>query len=66
MPMINHIRSVFFGFMISLGLLAQPLMAVEEGVVAPDFTLPGVRENEAAVTLSELRGQIVYVDFWAS
>jgi thiol-disulfide isomerase/thioredoxin len=41
-------------------------MAIEEGVIAPEFTLPGVRPNEQAVTLSELRGQIVYVDFWAS
>lgn len=65
-PMINHLRPVFIGFVLSLALLAQPLMAVEEGVIAPDFTLPGVRKNEAAVTLSELRGQIVYVDFWAS
>lgn len=47
-------------------LFAAPLAAVEEGAAAPDFTLPGVRENEAAVTLSELRGDIVYVDFWAS
>lgn len=47
-------------------LLLSSAMATEEGAQAPDFSLPGVRENEAAVTLSELRGDIVYVDFWAS
>lgn len=47
-------------------LLAAPVLATEEGLQAPDFTLPGVREAEAAVTLRELRGDIVYVDFWAS
>lgn len=47
-------------------LFTGPLQATEEGLPAPDFTLPGVRENETAVTLSDMRGDIVYVDFWAS
>ena len=40
--------------------------AVEEGVAAPDFTLPGVRPEDTRIVLSELQGDIVYVDFWAS
>lgn len=61
-------RLVFFlGSTILASLLsATQVAAVEEGIEAPDFTLPGVRENEDAVTLSNLRGDIVYVDFWAS
>jgi cytochrome c biogenesis protein CcmG, thiol:disulfide interchange protein DsbE len=47
-------------------LFTAAASAAEEGLQAPDFTLPGVRDNEAAVTLSDLRGNIVYVDFWAS
>ena len=31
---------------------------------APEFTLPTRTQHE--VTLSELRGKVVYVDFWAS
>jgi cytochrome c biogenesis protein CcmG/thiol:disulfide interchange protein DsbE len=60
------IKVLLASSLLGLGLLSTPLMAIEEGVIAPEFTLPGVRPNEQAVTLSELRGQIVYVDFWAS
>lgn len=49
-------------------LLLMPVFShgVEEGELAPDFSLPGVRSSDSAITLSELRGNIVYVDFWAS
>lgn len=48
-------------------LLSSPAAAVlEEGETAPDFTLPTVSGNGETVTLSELRGKVVYVDFWAS
>lgn len=40
--------------------------AVEEGELAPDFTLPGVRASDSEVQLSKLQGKVVYVDFWAS
>lgn len=33
--------------------------------LAPDFTLPRL-DNLQPVTLSSLRGKVVYVDFWAS
>lgn len=51
-----------------ISLLLMPVFshAVEEGELAPDFSLPGVRSSDSAITLSELRGNIVYVDFWAS
>jgi thiol-disulfide isomerase/thioredoxin len=41
-------------------LLSAPLLADP----APDFTLPG--GDGKPVHLSELRGKVVYVDFWAS
>jgi len=37
--------------------------ALDVGQAAPDFKLEGVDE---AITLSGLRGHLVYVDFWAS
>ncbi len=39
---------------------------VQEGDPAIDFTLPDIRSDSPAITLSELRGKVVYVDFWAS
>jgi len=39
------------------------LNAASVGQGAPEFELPGAN---AAVRLSELRGKVVYVDFWAS
>lgn len=51
---------------VSIFLLSSVSHAVEEGELAPDFSLPGVRASDVAITLSELQGKIVYVDFWAS
>jgi len=38
---------------------------VERGSVAPDFALPKL-DAEATVRLSDLRGRVVLVNFWAS
>ena len=45
-----------------------PALAVEEGDPAPDFSLPGLREEDgsSATGLANYRGKVVYVDFWAS
>lgn len=60
------VKTLLISSVFSLSLIALPAIAVEEGIAAPDFTLPGVRANDMAITLSELKGKIVYVDFWAS
>ena len=36
------------------------------GVLAPDFTLPAISNQTGTLVLSESRGKVTYVDFWAS
>ena len=45
-------------------LFAAPLHAAKPGDAAPPFSLPAA--SGAATTLANLRGSVVYVDFWAS
>ena len=40
--------------------------AVEEGDMAPNFTLPSIYDDKPNIDLASLRGKTVYVDFWAS
>ncbi len=58
-----------YGFIVALlGLLAWGLIRVQRGPVdsgmAPDFTLTTF--DGETITLSELRGQVVIINFWAS
>lgn len=45
--------------------LGQQLLAAETGQAAPMLELPRLDSGEI-VRLSDLRGKVVYVDFWAS
>jgi thiol-disulfide isomerase/thioredoxin len=44
--------------------VSLPVHALDPGEIAPAFALPTAAG--ATVVLAELRGQVVYVDFWAS
>ena len=48
----------------ALWLVAGPARAAEVGGAAPPFALPTAQET--TISLEKLRGQVVYVDFWAS
>jgi thiol-disulfide isomerase/thioredoxin len=47
-------------------LLSQSALAVEAGAAAPVLAMPALNEPSRTVSLAQLKGQVVYVDFWAS
>ena len=49
-----------------IGSLSLVSYAVEEGELAPDFSLPSIHADQPAIVLKELAGKSVYIDFWAS
>ena len=49
---------------VTAALFSLPVLAVEAGEAAPSFNLPTAKG--APVALDQLRGKVVYVDFWAS
>ena len=46
--------------------LPVPLAAVEPGAAAPTLSMPRMDDSSKSVSLSSMRGKVVYVDFWAS
>ncbi|MFQ5901925.1 MAG: peroxiredoxin family protein [Thermodesulfobacteriota bacterium] len=57
-------RIIQIGILLSLFVITSPSLAVWLNDKAPDFTLPGL--NGQSVSLSDLRGNVVYVNFWAT
>lgn len=57
-------RNNSYGKRISAGLEAVSAGKIEEGAMAPDFTLTDTQGKE--VSLSDYRGQWVLLDFWGS
>jgi len=51
-----------------LGLAQATAFSIEAGQPAPDVDLPGadLRGGSAPARLSDLKGKVVYLDFWAS
>ncbi len=54
-------RFLAFAFALGLSLLISPVIHAQ--TTAPDFSLPG---DDGTVSLSEQRGKVIYLDFWAS
>ncbi len=56
-------RTLLLSLILSLPIAAA---AVEPGAPAPDVTAPLLAASGQPLALSSLRGNVVYVDFWAS
>lgn len=54
------------GGLLALLLLAAPAVGEDLGVMAPGFSLPTIANATGTIDLDALRGDVVYVDFWAS
>ncbi|EIC31488.1 MULTISPECIES: TlpA family protein disulfide reductase [Methylomicrobium] len=52
-------------FGVFLAVLSMPLFAVERGEISGNCTLP-LLDGSGNVALNELKGKVVYLDFWAS
>ncbi len=51
---------------LALALAAAPAAALEVGAPVPSISAPRLSRPGETVSLDRLRGQVVYVDFWAS
>lgn len=56
-------RFLKYAFIASLALPTGSF-AVDAGKAAPDFQLPGLKQD--SLKLSNYKGKVVYLDFWAS
>ena len=65
-PATSHRSSAILLFNLAFLLsISLPVAALEAGDRAPDFAIPAL-SGSGMVGLSEYRGKIVYLDFWAS
>ena len=46
--------------------ISASALSVEEGELAPHFNLPSIYPDKPSISLQELAGKTVYIDFWAS
>jgi cytochrome c biogenesis protein CcmG, thiol:disulfide interchange protein DsbE len=64
MPLLkNLLKMIVTGLAVSL---AAGALAVEPQQPAPAFSLAGLPSSPAPIALSNYKGKVVYVDFWAS
>jgi cytochrome c biogenesis protein CcmG, thiol:disulfide interchange protein DsbE len=60
-PVLVFVASLFLYW-----LMPSRPKAPAVGLPAPDFELPSIEPGEPAISLRQLRGRVVVLDFWAS
>ena len=58
-------RPALLTMLLAAALLASPAAAIEEGDKAPGFRAPAL-DGPKSLSLTDYRGKVVYLDFWAS
>lgn len=61
--MMKNVSALFLAA--SLGLSSFSALALDVGQPAPEFSLPTLSKDQAT-SLSQFKGKVVYLDFWAS
>ena len=65
------IKCLFSVLLISLNTMAvaaggNSKVVVDPPIPAPDWSLPAIQNADGTLSMSDYRGRITYVDFWAS
>lgn len=65
------LRALLLGMLLtssiaSHGAGGNSVVNVDPPIPAPDWTLPAIENAEGNLSMSDFRGKITYVDFWAS
>ena len=65
------IRALLFGILLTLPIATYSaggtsVVTVNPPIPAPDWTLPAIQNAEGSLSMSDFRGKVTYVDFWAS
>lgn len=62
----NTMKALIQTAILLIATLASHSQALSPQQMAPDFTLPNLETTSQNISLSDYRGQIVLVDFWAA
>lgn len=65
------LRALLFGILLTLPIATYSaggtsIVTVNPPIPAPDWTLPAIQNGEGSLSMSDFRGKVTYVDFWAS
>lgn len=65
------LRALLFGILLTLPIATYSaggtsVVTVNPPIPAPDWTLPAIQNAEGSLSMSDFRGKVTYVDFWAS